>query len=80
MKFLPNSAKSVLFFIALHFYSSPIIAQQDLEIPGRNEYCKVNPSGKSILPSGRWVSPVGEAKTITRAWNEFFTENNSSII
>ena len=67
MKFLPNLAKSVLFFIALHFYSSPIIAQQDLEIPGRNEYCKVNPSGKSVLPSGRWVSPVGEAKTITRA-------------
>lgn len=67
MKLSLNSTNILLFLLALNLWSNSIFAQKDIEVPGRNEYCKINPSGRSVLPSGRWVSPVGEAKTITRA-------------
>ena len=34
-------------------------------VPGLNEYCKINPDGKSVLPSGRYVSPAGKTIRIT---------------
>ena len=36
-------------------------------VPAEYEYCKINVNGKSILPSGRYVSPVGDFVRITRA-------------
>lgn len=34
-------------------------------VPGLNEYCNINPDGKSVLPSGRYVSPAGSTIRIT---------------
>jgi hypothetical protein len=36
-------------------------------VPAEYEYCKINVNGKSILPSGRYVSPVGDLVRISRA-------------
>ncbi len=36
-----------------------------LQVPGRNEFCKIDPSGKSVLPSGRYVTPAGQTIRIT---------------
>ena len=36
-----------------------------LEVPGKNQYCKIDTSGTSILPSGRYLSPAGETIRIT---------------
>jgi len=34
-------------------------------VPAFSEYCKINPEGKSVLPSGRYVSPAGQTIRIT---------------
>ena len=34
-------------------------------VPAFAEYCKINAGGKSVLPSGRYVSPVGQTIRIT---------------
>ena len=39
----------------------------NLEVPGKYDYCKINPDGFSILPSGRKVNPFGEKLRISRA-------------
>lgn len=31
-----------------------------LQVPGRAEFCKIDVNGKSILPSGRYVTPAGQ--------------------
>ncbi|MEA3462671.1 MAG: phosphoesterase, partial [Bacteroidota bacterium] len=31
-----------------------------LQVPGKDQFCKIDISGISILPSGRYVTPVGE--------------------
>jgi YVTN family beta-propeller protein len=36
-----------------------------LQVPGINEYCKINLNGSSVLPSGRLVSPAGNMVRIT---------------
>jgi len=36
-----------------------------LAVPGRNEFATINPSGVSVLPSGRYVTPAGELLRIT---------------
>jgi len=36
-----------------------------LSVPGYREYAGINLTGKSVLPSGRYVSPVGETIQIT---------------
>jgi DNA-binding beta-propeller fold protein YncE len=38
-----------------------------LQVPGLAEYCKINPAGHSVLPSGRYVTPVGKTLRITRS-------------
>ena len=42
-------------------------SQINLEVPGKYDYCKINPDGFSILPSGRKVNPFGEKLRISRA-------------
>jgi len=37
------------------------------QVPGLSEYCKIDPAGHSVLPSGRYVTPVGKTTRITRA-------------
>jgi len=36
-----------------------------LQVPGKNEFCKLNVGGKSVLPSGRYATPAGEFIRIT---------------
>ncbi|MCB0521422.1 MAG: phosphoesterase [Lewinellaceae bacterium] len=62
--------KSTLFFLLLLIYCQAIFSQKTittLQVPGRQEFCKIDPAGYSILPSGRYVTPEGEAVPITSA-------------
>src|SRR5678815_3355889 len=34
-------------------------------VPGYNEYCTIDTGGKSVLPSGRYVTPAGKTIRIT---------------
>ena len=36
-----------------------------LQVPGRDEFCKIDINGVSILPSGRYATPVGDLLRIT---------------
>ncbi len=36
-----------------------------LQVPGVNQYCKINEQGPSVLPSGRFVTPAGQMVRIT---------------
>ncbi|MCK5700082.1 MAG: YncE family protein, partial [Cyclobacteriaceae bacterium] len=36
-----------------------------LQVPGRDQFCKVDVNGVSVLPSGRYATPVGELLRIT---------------
>ncbi|MFN7274965.1 MAG: bifunctional YncE family protein/alkaline phosphatase family protein [Bacteroidota bacterium] len=36
-----------------------------MQVPGRNSYTSINKNGISVLPSGRFVKPVGEVFSIT---------------
>lgn len=36
-----------------------------LTIPGLDQYCKIDATGTSVLPSGRWVRPAGNTIRIT---------------
>lgn len=36
-----------------------------LQVPGRAEYCKIDSASKSVLPSGRYVTPAGQTIRIT---------------
>lgn len=53
----------VLFFISIQNNAQK--ANWILEVPGKNEPCKIDEKGVSVLPSGRWVKPAGEMIRIT---------------
>ena len=36
-----------------------------LEVPGLKEYCKIDSTGRSVLPSGRYITPAGQFLRIT---------------
>ncbi|MFD2573587.1 phosphoesterase [Spirosoma soli] len=36
-----------------------------LQVPGRAEFCKIDTAGRSVLPSGRYVTPAGQSLRIT---------------
>jgi len=36
-----------------------------LQVPGRTAYCRIDAAGKSVLPSGRYVTPAGQTIRIT---------------
>ncbi|MGI8637349.1 MAG: phosphoesterase, partial [Segetibacter sp.] len=53
---------------AFLFPFTKLIAQKQLQIltvPGRSAYTEINKSGKTVLPSGRYVTPVGKTIQIT---------------
>lgn len=43
----------------------PVGAQQILEVPGTQQFAKIDTQGISILPSGRYVKPAGKTLRIT---------------
>ena len=49
------------FFSATHL----INGQKILEVPGFNQFAKIDTSGISVLPSGRYVKPAGKTISIT---------------
>lgn len=59
------------FYILLSILSSSFVvsAQQKkvmtYQVPGRNEYCTIDVMGKSVLPSGRYITPAGKTIRIT---------------
>ena len=53
----------VLFFLFSTIHLSQ--AQKVLEVPGFNQFTKIDTAGISILPSGRYVKPAGKTTRIT---------------
>jgi YVTN family beta-propeller protein len=69
---MPQSAKFLKKAICILSVASIILnanAQQKIvnvfSVPGSNEYCKIDTSGVSILPSGRYLTPAGNLIRIT---------------
>lgn len=61
---MKNSLLLSIFAIA----SSTALAQQTrsvLQVPAINQYCSINETGASVLPSGRLVTPAGNTIRIT---------------
>ncbi|QJW89248.1 phosphoesterase [Spirosoma taeanense] len=59
-------SNSFYFFFLL--LTLPAFAQKTyttLQVPGRAEFCSIDPAGKSVLPSGRYVSPAGNTIRVT---------------
>ena len=59
-----------LVFAGFFLSITPVHAQKTariLQVPGATEYCRIQPAGQSVLPSGRYVTPAGQAVRITRA-------------
>ena len=57
--------KRILVLFSLISISHLIQAQKILEVPGFNQFAKIDTSGISILPSGRYVKPAGKTVRIT---------------
>lgn len=55
------------FFLSLSLLSTAAQVKKlkVLEVPGKNEFCRINEQGISVLPSGRYVSPAGSFIRIT---------------
>jgi DNA-binding beta-propeller fold protein YncE len=64
----PRKLLAVLACYLLTFATT--IAQKKVttwQVPGANEYSKIDPEGYSVLCSGRYVTPAGKMARITRA-------------
>ena len=59
--------KKIFNFACFIMLVTVVSAQVEYEVPGRLDYCKINENGISVLPSGRFVSPVGEKIRVHRA-------------
>lgn len=53
---------SFLLFVSLAFAQK---SYTTFQVPGRAEYCRIDTTGKSVLPSGRYVTPAGPTLRIT---------------
>ena len=55
-------------FLSLLLFCRHTFAQRTyttLQVPGRAEFCRIDSAGKSVLPSGRYVTPAGKTIRIT---------------
>ena len=62
--------KPILSLLALLCCCQAIFSQKTvttLQVPGATEFCKIDPAGYSVLPSGRYVTPAGKAVPVTHA-------------
>lgn len=59
--------KRFLYSIVLSLFFSNTFGQEikSLQVPGKSFYANIDKNGKSILPSGRIVTPAGKVSTIT---------------
>ncbi|MEC5142446.1 bifunctional YncE family protein/alkaline phosphatase family protein [Chitinophaga sp. 212800010-3] len=69
-----NIKRVTYFFLTIILTGSQAWGQQKrdthqpatiLVVPGQNQYCIIDTAGKSVLPSGRFITPVGETIRIT---------------
>ena len=56
--------KKIINLIFVLIYTFNGFGQQILEVPGLNEYAKIDSSNYSVLPSGRYVKPAGKTLRI----------------
>ncbi|NOR74492.1 MAG: phosphoesterase [Draconibacterium sp.] len=56
------SAILVLIFLNC---SQPVKTVKVLQVPGKDQFCKIDINGVTVLPSGRYATPVGEVLRIT---------------
>lgn len=56
---------SVLFLVLIIGYGKPEQKVKILQVPGINEFCKIDRNGVTVLPSGRYATPAGEVIPIT---------------
>ncbi len=54
-----------LFIVMFMGCSKSANLEKVLQVPGRDQFCKIDVNGVSVLPSGRYVSPAGELLRIT---------------
>jgi YVTN family beta-propeller protein len=62
------NARSFTYLLLFLFISASVSAQKQvnvLQVPGINDYCKINEGGTSVLPSGRFLTPAGQMIRIT---------------
>ena len=65
---MPISQKILVLLLALFISAQNLNAQNKvsiLTVPGKNEYTNINTNGKTVLPSGRYVTPAGTTIRIT---------------
>jgi DNA-binding beta-propeller fold protein YncE len=67
---MKNYQCGFLFLILIYFSGLSRLKSQEkadhyLSVPGFKEYASIKPGNKSVLPSGRYVSPAGETIQIT---------------
>lgn len=61
-------SQKILVFLALFISAQNLNAQNKISIltvPGKNEYTNINTNGKTVLPSGRYITPAGTTIRIT---------------
>ncbi|AKD54648.1 bifunctional YncE family protein/alkaline phosphatase family protein [Spirosoma radiotolerans] len=56
----------LLLFTCFHVSAQPKPkTYTTLQVPGRAEFCRIDTGGRSVLPSGRYVTPAGKTIRIT---------------
>ena len=56
---------TLIYFSGMSELKSQEKADRYLSVPGHKEYASIKPENKSVLPSGRYVSPAGQTIQIT---------------
>ena len=69
-RLLPNLyyAKAIFCIIFCVIFSFALQAQKSvstLQVPGHNEFSTINRNGHSVIPSGRYITPAGQAVPVT---------------
>lgn len=72
--------KKIFNFACFIMLVTVVSAQVEYEVPGRLDYCKINENGISVLPSGRFVSPVGEKIRVHRAPYGLAVSNDGKFV
>ena len=56
---------STILVVLLINCSAPVKRIKVLQVPGTDQFCKIDINGISVLPSGRYATPAGELVRIT---------------
>lgn len=56
---------SVILLAIIISCKEPVKTVKVLQVPGKDQFCKIDEKGVTVLPSGRYATPVGEVLRIT---------------